>query len=132
MKKIEVVAGIIINEDYYLCCQRPKNRLIYLSEKWEFPGGKIEDGESLEQTLVREIKEELDMDVNNYEYALTVSHEYTDFELTMHVFNVYSEKREFKLNSHIDAFWANLEDLNRFDWAAADLPIVQYIMNQNK
>ena len=62
MKKIQVVAAIIKNQNRILCCQRKVNKLPYLSEKWEFPGGKLEEGESNEEGLIREIKEELEMD----------------------------------------------------------------------
>ena len=72
MKKIEVVAGIIRNGDYILCCQRGYNKLSYLSEKWEFPGGKIEPNESLMGALARELKEELGIKISssdNLEYS---------------------------------------------------------------
>jgi len=82
MKKVEVVAAIINNNGNILCCQREVNKLAYLSEKWEFPGGKLEEGETREAALVREIDEELEMVISNIEFALTVVHKYEDFELT--------------------------------------------------
>lgn len=129
MKKVEVVAAIIKHNNQILCCQREANKLKYLSEKWEFPGGKIEHGESREQALVREINEELEMNINNLEFALTVVHEYADFELTMHVYFAYTETPDFKLLAHKSAIWASLEEFDRFDWAAADVPIVEYLQN---
>jgi len=69
-----------------LAVQRGANSKEYISEKWEFPGGKIEDGESLEEALVREIREELAVDIEVSQFLLTVEHAYPDFKLTMHVF----------------------------------------------
>tara|TARA_B100001059_G_C17435954_1_gene380275 strand:- start:145 stop:387 length:243 start_codon:yes stop_codon:yes gene_type:complete len=79
MKKIEVVAGIIFYKDRILCCQRKTNKYPYLSEKWEFPGGKLEEGETREKALIREIDEELEMEIKDLKFALTVVHQYEDF-----------------------------------------------------
>ena len=129
MKKIEVVAAIIRKNDNFLCCQRKKHKLTYLSERWEFPGGKIEAGESKTQALTREIDEELEMKIYDIKFALTVVHNYIDFELTMHVFNVKTNKDKFKLHAHQDAIWAPLQELSKLNWAAADIPIVKYLQN---
>ena len=129
MKKIEVVAAIIKNNDHFLCCQRKKSKLTYLSEKWEFPGGKLEIGETREQALLREIDEELGMRICDIKFALTVVHVYEDFELTMHTFKVSTTQTKFKLHAHKDAIWTPLEKLNKYEWAAADLPIVEYLQN---
>jgi len=130
MKKIEVVAGIIFYKDRILCCQRKTNKYPYLSEKWEFPGGKLEEGETREKALIREIDEELEMEIKDLKFALTVVHQYEDFHLTMHTYFAYSQKPKMKLNDHKDAVWATLEEVDKFDWAAADIPIVEYIQNK--
>ncbi len=104
MKKIEVVAAIINFENEILCVQRPKNKLSYISEKFEFPGGKIEKGESKEDALKRELIEELNFIPTKIDSLfLTVVHEYPDFELTMHSFKCYSETKNIKLNEHISS-----------------------------
>ena len=80
MKKIEVVAGVIFWENLVLCVQRPKNKLQYISEKFEFPGGKMEVGETKEEALCRELLEELYLSTKIKYLFLTVVHEYPDFE----------------------------------------------------
>ena len=130
MKKIEVVAGVIFWQDQILCVQRPKNKLQYISEKFEFPGGKIEEGETKEEALHRELFEELNLSTKIECFFLTVIHEYPDFELTMHGFICEVKTRELHLNEHIAQEWLSLNELNKLDWAAADIPIVnKLVMN---
>ena len=86
MKKIEVVAAIIYHENKILCVQRGENKYDYISKKYEFPGGKMEAGESKEETVKREILEELHMDIEVQQEFLTVDHLYPDFHLIMHSF----------------------------------------------
>ena len=128
MKKIEVVAGVIFWEDQVLCVQRPKNKLHYISEKFEFPGGKIEEGETKEETLHRELLEELNLSTKIKSFFLTVIHEYPDFELTMHSFICEVDSKELTLNEHIDQKWLNINELTTLDWAAADIPIVDKLV----
>lgn len=131
MKKIEVVAAIIYFENKILCVQRPQNKLAYISEKFEFPGGKIEKGENENEALKRELFEELNIinpDIKSL--FLTVVHEYPDFELTMHSFICEVKSKEIILNEHIAHEWLSLNELKNLDWAAADIPIVnKLIMN---
>jgi 8-oxo-dGTP diphosphatase len=129
MKKIEVAAGIIYFEKEILCVQRPENKLSYISEKFEFPGGKIEKGESKEEALKRELIEELNFVPTKIDSLfLTVVHEYPDFELTMHSFKCYSETKIIQLNEHISSKWLTLKSLKKLDWAAADIPIVNRLI----
>ena len=127
MKNIEVVAAIIEHENRILCCQREGHQLSYLSEKWEFPGGKVEEGETREQALVREIEEELELRIYDVTYAITVNHAYHDFLLTMHAFHAGVARAQFRLHAHKRAVWAERKALNQFEWAAADIPIVEYL-----
>tara|TARA_B110000211_G_C13920282_1_gene482416 strand:- start:528 stop:923 length:396 start_codon:yes stop_codon:yes gene_type:complete len=124
MKKIEVVAGIIYCKNQILCVQRPKNKLHYISEKFEFPGGKIEEGETQKEALKREILEELNISTKIKSLFMTVVHEYPDFELTMHTFICEVETKEITLVEHIDQKWLTAKELKTLDWAAADIPIV--------
>ena len=129
MKKIEVVAGVIFWEDLVLCVQRPKNKLQYISEKFEFPGGKIEEGESKEEALHRELLEELNILATIKSFFLTVVHEYPDFELTMHSFVCEVDSKDLTLHEHIDQKWLTIDELTNLDWAAADIPIVDKLLS---
>ncbi|MDZ4751826.1 MAG: (deoxy)nucleoside triphosphate pyrophosphohydrolase [Flavobacteriales bacterium] len=129
MKRIEVVAGIIYFQDQILCVQRPKNKLPYISEKFEFPGGKIEEGETKEEALQRELSEELNISTNIQSLYLTVIHEYHDFELTMHSFICKAETKELTLHEHINYAWLTVHEIKKLDWAAADIPIVNKLVS---
>lgn len=129
MKRIEVVAGIIFFQDQVLCVQRPKNKLHYISEKFEFPGGKIEEGETKKEALKRELFEELNISTKIKSLYLTVVHEYPDFELTMHSYICEVETKELTLHEHINQKWLTLMELKKLDWAAADIPIVNKLVS---
>lgn len=129
MKRIEVVAGIIFFQDQVLCVQRPKNKLHYISEKFEFPGGKIEEGETKKEALKRELFEELNISTKIKSLYLTVVHEYPDFELTMHSYICEVETKELILHEHINQKWLTLMELKKLDWAAADIPIVNKLVS---
>jgi 8-oxo-dGTP diphosphatase len=129
MKKVEVVAAIILCENKILCVQRGQSKLDYISKKFEFPGGKIEKSETKIEALKRELIEELNFVPNKIENLfLTVVHEYPDFELTMHSFICYTETKEIQLNEHISCEWLTLINLKNLDWAAADIPIVNRLI----
>jgi len=128
MKKIEVVAGIIFCGDDILSVQRPKNKLQYISEKFEFPGGKVEEGETKEEALHRELLEELNLLIKIKSFLMTVVHLYPDFELTMHSYICEVDSKEITLNEHIDKKWLKVNELNQLDWAAADIPIVEKLI----
>lgn len=128
-KKVEVVAGIIINQNEILCVQRAKSKLSYISEKFEFPGGKLELGETREEALHRELKEELDLEVSISRFYMTVVHEYPDFELTMHAFLCEAKSKALVLHEHIDSTWRTISELEDLNWAAADVPIVEKLLS---
>lgn len=129
MKTVEVVAGIILDDsDRIFCVQRGVSNKSYISKKWEFPGGKLEDGETREGALIRELKEELRIEVDPFEFVLTVDHTYPDFRLIMHSFKcrILNDK-EPELTEHLQSKWLNTSDLDELDWAAADVPIVEVL-----
>jgi len=128
MKSIEVVAAIIIDNDKILCTQRGQNKYEYLSKKYEFPGGKIEKGESKVEALKREIFEELKMEIIQIKEFIKVTHEYSDFNLTMYSYICTCEDPSIELSEHIDFKWLDKSELKKLDWAAADIPIVESLL----
>lgn len=128
MKKVEVVAAIIKHIDLILCAQRSNSSLDYISNKFEFPGGKIEIGETKREALKRELREELNIQPNIKELYLSVEHTYPDFKLIMHCYICETNSMTVSLNEHISHQWLAKEELMKLDWAAADLPIVKKLM----
>lgn len=124
MKSIEVVAAIIVNSDQILCVQRGRSKYTYISEKYEFPGGKVEIAETQKEALAREIEEELSLAIEVREKYMTVEHSYPDFSITMHTYLCRCTDRAIFLHEHIDYKWLNISELKGLDWAAADVPIV--------
>ena len=129
MKTIEVVAAIIKKQDKIFITRRSYGEF---ADMWEFPGGKIELGESREEALIREVKEELELDINNLEYLTTVDYDYTNFHLTMHCFICEICGGELVLNAHNDAKWVSLEELSTQKWVPADVEVVEKILNDFK
>lgn len=127
MKKIEVVAAILVHENKILCMQRGKGKYDYISYKYEFPGGKIDPGENPAQALMREIKEEMDLeiDVKDADFFMTVEHSYPDFHITMHSFICKVENKNFVRKEHNDHCWLKQDELQKLDWAPADVPITE-------
>lgn len=128
MKKIEVVAAVIQHQGKILAVQRGPAKFDYISEKWEFPGGKMEAGETEQETIIREIKEELDLDIVVTSKLITVEHTYPDFHLTMHTYLCESPQSEPSLTEHLAFKWLDKDELIDLDWAGADVPIVEAIL----
>lgn len=128
MKQITVVAAVIEHNSQILCVKRNRNKYDYISEKYEFPGGKIENEESEVEALQREIVEELSMDIEVTSKLMIVNHAYPDFTLVMHTYMCACESRELVLHEHIDLQWLYRPELTRLNWAAADIPIVKKLM----
>lgn len=127
MKKIEVVAAIFIEDGKVFCARRADKGPLGL--KWEFPGGKIEANETKEQALIREIKEELNTEIKVDQFFMTVEHQYETFHLTMHSYLCTVLEGELEISEHADSCWLSKEELLTLDWAAADIPIVNKILN---
>lgn len=132
MKQIKVSAGIIIDKDKILCVQRGAGKYDYISYKFEFPGGKVEPNENGEEALRRELIEEmkLDIKIDKMEHFIKIHHEYKDFKVVMDSYICHVENPEFELLEHIDGKWLMAEELLDLDWAEADIPIVNALMNR--
>ena len=134
MKTIEVVAAVIQDGTEILCTQRGENKLPYIHLKWEFPGGKIEEGEDHATALAREIREELKVEVEVLDRLETVNHLYPDFRLIMHPYRcAFAEpggRNRLTLTEHHAADWLvpNSKEFLELDWAAADVPIVRELV----
>ena len=124
MKKIEVVAAIIVKEKKVFATQRGYGEF---KDGWEFPGGKIELGESSEEALVREIREELDVDIKVGRLLETVEYDYPRFHLIMHCFLCELLSEEIILKEHEDAKWLAEEELDSVDWLPADVSLIDKI-----
>jgi 8-oxo-dGTP diphosphatase len=125
MKEVHVTAAVIVQENKILCVQRNENKYDYISKKWEFPGGKVEENEQLEDTIKREILEELNLTIEVKTFLTQVNHQYPDFLLKMDTFICEIRGGSLKLNEHIDHKWLSINELSDLDWAEADLPIVE-------
>lgn len=124
MKQIKVVAAIIKNEDKILATKRGYGEFINM---WEFPGGKIEPGETKKQALVREIKEELNVEINVDKFALDIEYQYPNFYLFMSCFMCSIKEGSIELLEHNDGKWITKEELNTLNWLPADIGAVNYL-----
>ena len=124
MKQIEVVAAIIRKGDRILATQRGYGEW---KDWWEFPGGKMEPGETPEEALVREIREELDTEISVDKFLYTVDWDYPNFHLTMHCFMASLLQEALHLNEHEAACWLDKEAIHSVRWLPADeglLPLI--------
>ena len=125
MKTIKVVVAIIRDGDKIFATQRGYGDF---KDGWEFPGGKIEQGESPEQAIVREIKEELEADIIVTGFLTTVEYDYPSFHLSMDCFWAeLVEGSELKLLEHEAAKWLKYDSLDSVDWLPADVEVVEAI-----
>lgn len=121
LKIIEVVAAIIHHEGKILATQRGYGDF---KDGWEFPGGKVEKGESPEEAIVREIKEELDVVIKPEKLVTTVEYDYPTFHLTMHCFLSTVQEGKISLLEHEAAKWLEPGQLDSVDWLPADVEVV--------
>lgn len=122
MKTVRVVAGIIIEDGKVFATQRGYGEF---KDGWEFPGGKIEQGETPEEAVVREIMEELDTEVEVKELFDTVEYDYPKFHLPMDCFICKIKKGDLVLKEHEAAKWLTKETLHTVDWLPADYGLVE-------
>lgn len=130
MKTVEVVAAIIRKENRIFATQRGYGEW---KDYWEFPGGKVEVGETPMQALVREIREELDTEIRIDKYLTTIEWDYPNFHLTMHCYMSSLLTEALHLNEHEDARWLQADELPSVNWLPADdqlLPLIRQELEQ--
>ncbi|MGM9735356.1 MAG: (deoxy)nucleoside triphosphate pyrophosphohydrolase [Candidatus Cryptobacteroides sp.] len=127
MKQIEVVAAVIRRGDEIFATQRGYGDF---KDWWEFPGGKMEPGETPREALVREIREELDAEIEVGELIDTVEWDYPTFHLTMHCFWCTLESASIHLNEHEASAWLSRETLDSVRWLPADIGLLESIRRQ--
>lgn len=132
MKTLNVVGAVITNnERQILVAQRPYSAVSYKSYKWEFPGGKIEDSESPEEALVREIREELDCKIIVEDKMGELEYVYPDFKLTMDLYSCKLKEGSLpRIMEHNQIKWIFPEEMDSLDWLEADYKILPIIKKQ--
>lgn len=124
MKTVKVVAAIIIENGKVFATQRGYGEF---KDGWEFPGGKVEDGETPQEALVREIKEELDTEIEVGELLDTVEYDYPKFHLSMDCFICKIKSGDLVLKEHEAAKWLTKETLDSVEWLPADEGLIEKI-----
>ena len=129
MKTIKVVAAIIIHEGKIFATQRGYGEF---KDGWEFPGGKIEPGETPQEALVREIKEELDTEIEVKDFLETVEYDYPEFHLSMDCFFCRIKAGDLVLKEHEAAKWLTADALDSVDWLPADRGLIKGVRHYVK
>ncbi len=127
-KATHVVAALLWREDRFLICQRPAHKARGLL--WEFVGGKVETGESGEEALVRECREELDITVAVGDVFCEVVHEYPDLTVRLALYHATIVEGEPKLLEHLDMRWIRTEEIPLYDFCPADVDILARLQNE--
>lgn len=131
-KHYEVVAAVVCYGEKFLCMRKGATRFDYTSHKFEFPGGKIEAGETPQEALRRELLEEMDYPVTVGRKLVTVEHSYPDFDITMTAYLCEAESAVFTMREHEAFLWCDRNELPTLDWAAADIGIVDALLSETK
>jgi mutator protein MutT len=127
--RIDVVAAVIRKNGRFLITQRPGN--VHLAGLWEFPGGKVEAGESLQGALEREIEEELGIKIRVYDEFFTIDHNYPDKSVRLHFFNCSVREGEAKALDVADLRWVNPKDLTRYPFPPADAGLIEKLLSES-
>ena len=123
---IEVVAALIWREDRFLICQRPKNKTRGLL--WEFAGGKVEKGETPEEALKRECREELDIELDVKDIFMDVIYKYPDITVHLTLFEARISAGEPKKLEHNDIRWISIDEISQYTFCPADKDILDKLL----
>ncbi|MDY5264609.1 MAG: (deoxy)nucleoside triphosphate pyrophosphohydrolase [Eubacteriales bacterium] len=126
---VEVVAALIWDKDKFLICQRPANKARALL--WEFVGGKVEKGETKEQALIRECKEELNVTIDVGDIFLEVVHEYPDITVHLTLYNATIVEGVLQKLEHNDIKWITIAEISRYDFCPADKDILEKLKGED-
>ena len=131
IKQIKVVAGLILQNNKLLICQRPNFKDHPL--KWEFPGGKIKNDETNEEALIREINEELSINILNYEELISYNFDYKDLKKQVFIYFYLVNNFSCKVlnNFHKELKWIEIKDIREYDFLEGDLKIIDYISSND-
>ena len=124
MRKTIVVAALIQRNDKYLAGLRSTGKFINL---WEFPGGKVEENEDHKSALIREIREEFNVDIKVKNLVKKIEHQYPDFYLEMYCYECSLITDNFILNDHSEIMWFDPKNPIDLEWLPADIAIVEYL-----
>ena len=127
-KPVDVVAALLWEKDKLLICRRPPNKARGLL--WEFVGGKVEPGETHEEALIRECREELDVTVEVHEPFMQVLHEYPDMTIRLRLYHCIIPEGFPKMLEHVDLRWVHPRDTGRYEFCPADTEIVEEVKRQ--
>lgn len=129
MKRIEVAAAIIIKNNRLFATQRGYGDF---KDYWEFPGGKIEAGETPGEALIREIREELNAEISVGKMIRKIDYDYPAFHLTMYCFICELISTEITLVEHEAARWLSMEELDEVEWLPADIEVIDSLKNKEE
>jgi 8-oxo-dGTP diphosphatase len=124
----DVVAALIWDNNRFLACQRPANKTRALL--WEFVGGKVEPGESREEALIRECREELGVTVKPQDIFMEVVHEYPDLTVHLILYNAVISDGTIQLLEHNDARWITVDEIPQYSFCPADKDILLRLMEK--
>ena len=127
MKELEITAGIIKKNNKVLIGQRKYNDKF--GGKWEFPGGKLENSEMPEDCIIRELKEELNINIREFKHFLSYTIDFSLYKMVIHAFLITQYDGEIQINDHENIIWTDIQDLNNFDFLEADKEIIKKLQS---